>query len=90
MPTGVYDPRWLSARTPQGSVTALAFTLSRRSPNHTGVLSADEYRAIFESASGRYGTTLDYARRTYEELRSMRIRDRHLERLLRHAPPPAG
>ncbi len=85
MPTGVYDPRWLAARTPQGPVTALAFTLSRKSPNHTGVLSAHEYRAIFEAARGRYGTTLEYAQRTYEELRRMQIRDRHLERLLRHA-----
>ncbi len=87
MPTGVYDPRWLAAQTPQGPVTALAFTLSRKSPNHTGVLSADEYRAIFQEACGRYGTTLDYAQRTYDELRRMRIRDRHLERLLRLAQP---
>ena len=38
MPTGVYDPRWLACRTPRGVVQALAFTLSRRSPQHTGRL----------------------------------------------------
>ncbi|HQD15603.1 MAG TPA: gamma-glutamylcyclotransferase, partial [Ottowia sp.] len=36
MPTGVYDPRWLPCQTPHGPVPALAFTLSRRSPNYTG------------------------------------------------------
>ena len=36
MPTGVYDPRWLPCRTPQGTVQALGFTLERRSPNYIG------------------------------------------------------
>ncbi len=85
MPTGVYDPRWLGCRTPQGTVSALAFTLSRKSPNHTGELSQAQYRAIFESACGLYGTTLDYATRTLAELRQLDIHDRHLERLLRIA-----
>jgi cation transport protein ChaC len=83
MTTAVYDPRWLSAHTPQGQVRALAFTLSRRSPNHTGELSAEEYRAIFAAASGIYGTTHDYAHRTLEELRRHDIQDRNLEKLLR-------
>src|SRR6187431_2960914 len=47
MVMGVYDPRWLPCQTPHGTVTALAFTLSRRSPSHTGVLSEEEYRQIF-------------------------------------------
>jgi cation transport protein ChaC len=80
---GVYDPRWLPCRTPHGTVNALAFTLSRKSPNHTGVLTEEQYRRIFSDACGRYGTTLDYAARTLEELRRHNIRDRHLERLLK-------
>src|SRR6187431_2704878 len=64
MAMGVYDPRWLTAHTPQGPVRALAFTLSRNSPNHTGELTEEEYRAIFDKAQGIYGTTLDYAHRT--------------------------
>jgi cation transport protein ChaC len=83
MATAVYDPRWLTAHTPQGPVRALAFTLSRKSPSHTGELTEEEYRAIFALASGIYGTTLDYAHRTLEELRRHDIRDRNLERLLR-------
>lgn len=85
MVTAVYDPRWLTCHTTQGPVKALAFTLSRRSPSHTGVLTEEEYRRIFQDACGIYGTTLDYAARTLEELKRHNIRDRHLERLLRLA-----
>jgi cation transport protein ChaC len=83
MAMGVYDPRWLAAQTPQGPVRALAFTLSRKSPNHTGELTEEEYRTIFAVATGIYGTTMDYAHRTLEELKRHDIRDRNLEKLLR-------
>jgi glutathione-specific gamma-glutamylcyclotransferase len=82
MATAVYDPRWLVAETEQGRVRALAFTLSRKSPSHTGELTEEEYRAIFAFASGIYGTTLDYAHRTHEELKRHDIRDKNLEKLL--------
>jgi len=85
MPTGVYDPRWLHCTTPGGAVRALAFTLSRRSPNFTGTLPDARYREIFATAAGRYGTSLDYARQTLEELRRHGIRDQALARLLRLA-----
>jgi len=83
MSLAVYDPKWLSCRTPHGPVQALAFTLSRKSPSHTGVLTEAQYRRIFAQSSGIYGTTLDYAHRTHEELRRQNIRDRALERLLK-------
>lgn len=82
MPTAVYDPRWLPCQTPQGTVRALAFTLSRRSPNHTGALDEAQLRHIFAHARGRYGTTRDYAQATYDELRRLGIHDRALARLL--------
>ncbi len=82
MPTGVYDPRWLPCPTPHGPVPALAFTLSRRSPNYTGDLHPQQLREIFRHARGRYGTTLDYARQTFDALRQHGIHDRRLARLL--------
>ena len=82
MPTGVYDPRWLKCNTPEGPVRALAFTLSRRSPNFTGELSDDRYRHIFTHAVGRYGSSLDYARQTLLELRRHSIHDAALARLV--------
>lgn len=82
MITAVYDPRWLRCDTPQGTVQALAFTLSRRSPQHTGELTPEQYRQIFRESCGKFGTTLDYAQRTLVELRAHGIHDRQLERLL--------
>jgi len=83
MGMAVYDPRWLTCQTPDGPVVALAFTLSRKSPSHTGELSDAEYRRIFAESSGKYGTTHEYAHRTHEELLRHNIRDRALERLLK-------
>ncbi|MGE8375896.1 gamma-glutamylcyclotransferase [Diaphorobacter nitroreducens] len=88
MVLGVYDPRWLNCRTPQGAVRALAFTLSRKSPSHTGVLTDEEYRRIFAQASGIYGTTRDYAEATHAELQRMGIHDRALSRLIALAREP--
>lgn len=94
MPNGVYDPKWLHCQTAvdgqAATVQALAFTLSKRSPNHTGVLSDESYREIFSSSRGRYGTTLDYARMTYDKLRELGIHDQALGKLLSLATiPPA-
>lgn len=85
MPTGVYDPRWLACRTPRGMVNALAFTLHRGSPSHTGRLADAQMRHILAHARGRYGTTLDYLRETALELRRRGIQDREVERLMRLA-----
>ena len=80
MPTGVYEPRWLNCETPQGPLRALAFTLSRRSPNWTGEIADAKLLHIFAHARGRYGTTLDYLLRTVQGLREHGIRDTELER----------
>jgi len=89
MPTGVYDPKWLSCRTTQGRVNALAFTLSRSSPAHTGAIADAQMVEILRCASGRYGSTLDYLIETANSLRGCGIRDTDVERLVclarRHA-----
>ncbi len=85
MPTGVYDPRWLPCRTPAGPVRALAFTLDRASPSHTGVIPDGEMLEILRHARGRYGSTLEYLLETAACLRERGIRDREIERLERLA-----
>jgi cation transport protein ChaC len=89
MPSGVYDPKWVACRTPQGIVRGLAFTLSRHSPSHTGQLPEGELLEIFRTANGRYGSTLSYLIETAQSLRTCGIRDRDVERLValarRHA-----
>lgn len=83
MPGDVYVPRWLQCRTSKGIVSALAFTLARSSASYCGHLQPEQYAHIFSQARGRYGTTLDYAARTYECLLSEGIDDLALARLLR-------
>jgi glutathione-specific gamma-glutamylcyclotransferase len=85
MPIGVYDPRWLPARTPQGTVPALAFTLSRRSPAWTGPIPDAQMLEVLTHARGRYGSTLDYLLLTAQALGAHGVRDREIERLVRLA-----
>jgi len=80
MPTGVYDPRWLNVTTPDGPVRALAFTLSRRSPAHVGLIDDAQLLAILRNAHGRYGSTLDYLVHTHRSLRAHGILDAAVER----------
>jgi cation transport protein ChaC len=89
MPAGVYDPKWLAGRTSQGAVKALAFTLSRTSPSHTGPVPDAQMIDILRTANGRYGSTLAYLVDTAASLRNCGIRDHAIERLIalarRHA-----
>jgi len=82
MPTGVYDPRWLTCTTPQGTVSALAFTLSRRSEAFMPHIPDDQVLHILRHARGRYGTTLDYLADTARALAQRGVRDREIERLM--------
>ena len=81
-PTGVYDARLLPARTPQGVVPALAFTLSRRSVACVPRLPDAEMLHVLRHAHGRYGSTLDYLAQTAHALRERGLRDREIERLM--------
>lgn len=82
MPNAVYDPRFLPCRTAQGEVRALAFTLSRQSPNFVATLAEHELLHIFKHARGRFGTTLDYLLETADALRRRGLRDREIERMV--------
>ncbi|MCU0968540.1 MAG: gamma-glutamylcyclotransferase [Rubrivivax sp.] len=82
MPTGVYDPRWLPCTTSQGNVSALAFTLNRRSDSYVGRLPDDQLLHILRHASGRCGRTLDYLAETAAALAARGVRDREIERLM--------
>jgi glutathione-specific gamma-glutamylcyclotransferase len=82
MPNGVYDPRWLACATAEGPVRALAFTLSRRSPQHTGPIADARMLDILRHTRGRYGSTLDYLLATARSLAERGVHDREIERLV--------
>ena len=85
MVTGVYDPRFVQAHTAQGPVSALTFTLSRRSPQCHARLDDLQMLDILRHARGRFGTTLEYLVETDRALRAHGVRDREVERLVRLA-----
>ncbi|PLZ01677.1 gamma-glutamylcyclotransferase [Burkholderia sp. WAC0059] len=83
MPMGSYRPAWLSCVLDDGRrVPALAFVMRRDVPTYTGKLADDTLRTVLGCACGRYGTTLDYVKRTTDALRANGIPDRMLEKLL--------
>jgi cation transport protein ChaC len=82
MPNAVYDPRWLPCRTAGGELRALAFTLSRASPNFIATLADLELLHILRHARGRFGSTLEYLLETAEALRRRGMRDREVERMV--------
>lgn len=81
MPNSVYDPKWLACKTPQGTVTGLAFTLRKTSPNYTGRIDDAQMLQILAHAKGRYGATIDYLMDTARSLKGCGIRDKEIERL---------
>lgn len=81
MPTGVYDPKWVRCHTREGSLRALAFTLSRRSPRCAGAMPDAQMLHILQHAHGRFGSTLDYVTQTVLALRERGIVDRRLEQV---------
>jgi cation transport protein ChaC len=83
MAMGSYRPAWLPCQLVDGRrVEALAFVMRREVPSYTGKLPDEIVQMVFECASGRYGTTLDYVSRTAAALRETGIPDRALEALL--------
>ena len=82
MPTGVYDPRLVPARTAGGTVQALAFTLGRRHESCLARLPDEQMLHILRHARGRYGSTLEYLVETATALRAKGVVDRDVERLM--------
>jgi glutathione-specific gamma-glutamylcyclotransferase len=82
MPYSVYDPKWLPCQTPLGKVNALAFTLSRRSPQFVGHLPDPALLSILQTAKGQFGSSMDYLLETAQSLRNCGIRDREIERMV--------
>jgi cation transport protein ChaC len=86
MPTGVYDPRWLPCRTPQGAVQALAFTLSRRSEACLPPCPTSRCCTSCAMPAAAMARTLDYLAETAcRALSAHGVRDREIERLMRLA-----
>lgn len=81
MVTGAYRPTWLRARTADGPVDAIAFTIEHGHKRYAGKLPEATVAAILAHACGPLGTGSDYLHRTAVTLAGLGIPDRRLDRL---------
>lgn len=90
MVTGSYLPTWVRARTPRGSVPAIAFVMNRRSPAYAGRLATPETARCIAGAAGLHGPCADYLVRTLSGLREHGIEDCALAEVERALAALAG
>jgi cation transport protein ChaC len=78
---GAYDARWMTARTAQGAVPAIGFTVNRAGPRYLGALAQDEIVRRLATATGKLGSCRAYLEEATAALRQLGLRDPVLERL---------
>lgn len=78
MATGAYRPRWVVARTDQGSQRALTFVINRRHERYTGQLGEAAIVEAIATAKGPLGACADYLFNTAAHLEQLGIIDRSL------------
>jgi glutathione-specific gamma-glutamylcyclotransferase len=79
---GIYRPRLLPVRTPQGEVTALVFSANAAHDDHVGELALDEAAAIIARAEGVLGTNRQYLEQLVWQLEHLGLDDSYLQQLL--------
>ena len=78
----VYAPRWLTARTPQGSIRAYAFIVRRDHPGYAGGFSRRHVIELVRGGRGERGTSLEYLRETIRHMDELGVRDTPLHQVL--------
>jgi cation transport protein ChaC len=73
--------RWVTVRTGDGAVRALAFPISRKNPAYLPGLTEDEVINALATAAGERGSMADYVASTVEHLEARGIHDRYLWRM---------
>jgi cation transport protein ChaC len=73
--------RWVTARTDQGPIRALAFPISRSSPAYLPGLSEDVVVNALATAAGERGSMAEYLASTVTHLADRGIHDRYLWRM---------
>jgi len=79
---GGYLPRLLQMSTPQGAITALAFTANTSHPNYTEELPLSESAHLIARGFGVMGTNRDYLEELADQLKALEIEDEYVQRLL--------
>lgn len=78
-------PRWVTVRSDQGTVRAIAFIADRHGPNFVRGLTAEQIANVLCRAVGHWGSGAEYLMQTVDQLERRGIDDSNLERLQRCA-----
>ena len=73
--------RWVSIKTDDGPVGAIAFVVDRKAPAYVGGLSHADIADALAVAAGQLGSMADYLHSTVRHLEELGLHDRHLWRL---------
>ena len=85
MITGVYIPKWLTLRTPDGPVTAASFVVDPSHGQYTGRITPEQTAQLIVQGVGQRGHCREYLSATLGHLEALGIHDRslhHLQRLV--------
>jgi cation transport protein ChaC len=81
MVLGSYAPRWVTVRSGDRQLRAIAFIVNHAHPHYTGKLPLKTIIATLASAHGKFGAGSDYLYKTVDCLASNGIHDTHLAQL---------
>lgn len=81
MVTGAYGPRWVTAVTGAGKISAIAFLINRGHARYAGRLPEERVIRTIAEARGPLGPCATYLFNTVAHLEELGIRDRRLSRL---------
>lgn len=82
--TDVYKEVWRTIHLPDGETEmALTYVADPASPQYSDALTLERQIDVVKSANGKSGANIDYILKTVEHLKSISIRDRHLERIVK-------
>jgi cation transport protein ChaC len=84
MVSGSYTPRWLSARTGNDRVKAIAFVVNHTHPHYAGKLPQETIIRTLATAHGKFGSGADYLYQTVDCLAKHGVRDSYLSHLREH------
>ena len=78
-------PRWITVKSGQEAVRAIAFVANRHGPNFVSGLTPERIANVLCRAVGHWGSGAEYLMQTVDQLDRLGIEDSNLSRLQRHA-----
>jgi cation transport protein ChaC len=87
MLTGMYRPKWVTARTERGPVKAITFVSNRDHQHYAGRIDPETAAQYISQAEGHLGPCQEYLENCIRNLAEFGIRDRTLDSIYEHIEP---